>query len=63
MLRTPLTAIDPKTQHATLPVEIGRIDGNAFHTVSRIEQVAPDPYLSRYDRTTLFSGPRLKVVS
>ena len=57
------TAIDPKTQHATLPVEIGRIDGNAFQTVSRIEQVAPDPYLSRYDRTALFSGPRLKVVS
>ena len=28
-------AIDPQTQHATLPVEIGRIEGDGFETVSR----------------------------
>jgi branched-chain amino acid transport system substrate-binding protein len=56
------TSIDPQTQHATLPVEIGRIAGQAFETVSRIDAVAPDPYLSRYDRTGTFRRPRLKVV-
>lgn len=57
-------AIDPQTQHATLPVEIGRIAGpEGFETVSRGSGVAPDPYLSRYDRTELFGRPRLKVVS
>jgi ABC-type branched-subunit amino acid transport system substrate-binding protein len=56
------TVIDPQTQHTTLPVEIARVEGNAFRTVSRIEQVAPDPYLSRYDRTALFGRPRLRVV-
>ena len=57
------TAIDPQTQHATLPVEIGRIEGAAFRTVSRSTAVAPDPYLSRYDRAETFGRPRLKVVS
>ncbi|HET9534302.1 MAG TPA: transporter substrate-binding protein [Mesorhizobium sp.] len=57
------TVIDPQTQHATLPVEIGRIEGQGFRTVSRLEDVAPDPYLSRYDRATIFGRPRLKVVS
>jgi branched-chain amino acid transport system substrate-binding protein len=56
-------AIDPHTQHATLPVEIGRIDGDRFDVVSRTEAVAPDPYLSRYDRAETFGRPRLKVVS
>jgi len=56
-------AIDPQTQHATLPVEIGRIDGLDFRIVSRTENVAPDPYLSRYDRAEVFGRPRLKVVS
>ncbi len=56
------TAIDPQTQHATLPVVIGEIDGAGFRTVSRQEAVAPDPYLSRYDRATVFGRPRLKVV-
>ena len=62
---TPLgcIAIDPKTQHATLPVRIGRIEGGSFSTVSLAEQVAPDPYLSRYDRSETFGRPRLKVVS
>ncbi|MEW9838121.1 transporter substrate-binding protein [Mesorhizobium marinum] len=57
------TLIDPQTQHATLPVVIGQIGENGFETVSRIEGVAPDPYLSRYDRTEIFGRPRLKVVS
>lgn len=56
-------AIDPQTQHATLPVEIGRIDGDGFDVISRTEAVAPDPYLSRYDRAETFGRPRLKVVS
>ncbi len=57
------TSIDPRTQHATLPVEIGRIAGIGFEQVSRVDGVAPDPYLSRYDRTETFGRPRLKVVS
>ena len=57
-------AIDPRTQHATLPVEIGRIaSGSAFEVISRSEGVVPDPYLSRYDRAATFAHPRLKVVS
>jgi ABC-type branched-subunit amino acid transport system substrate-binding protein len=63
--RTPLgdIAIDPQTQHATLPVEIGRIEQAAFKAVSLTKGVAPDPYLSRYDRAEIFGRPRLKVVS
>jgi branched-chain amino acid transport system substrate-binding protein len=57
------TVIDPQTQHATLPVAIGRIGADCFETVSRAEAVSPDPYLSRYDRTEAFGRPRLKVVS
>lgn len=56
------TTIDPKTQHATLPVVIGEIDGAGFRAVSRAESVRPDPYLSRYDRTALLGAPRLRVV-
>jgi len=63
--RTPLgdIAIDPQTQHATLPVEIGRIEQAGFKTVSQAKSIAPDPYLSRYDRAETFGRPRLKVVS
>ena len=57
------TVIDPQTQHATLPVVIGKIADGGFETVSRVEGVAPDPYLSRYDRAELFGRPRLRVVS
>jgi ABC-type branched-subunit amino acid transport system substrate-binding protein len=57
------TIIDPQTQHATLPVVIGRIADGGFKTVSRTEGVAPDPYLSHYDRAEIFGRPRLKVVS
>ena len=62
---TPLgrISIDASTQHATLPVVIGRIGDGRFETVERIEAVAPDPYLSRYDRASVFGRPRLKVVS
>ncbi|WP_019173856.1 transporter substrate-binding protein [Pseudaminobacter salicylatoxidans] len=56
------TTIDPQTQHATLPVVIGEIDGMGFRTISRQEAVAPDPYLSRYDRARVFAQPRLRVV-
>lgn len=63
--RSPLgnIAIDPQTQHATLPVSIGRIEGTAFRSVSTLESVAPDPYLSRYDRNATFGRPGLRVVS
>lgn len=57
------TVVDPQTQHATLPVVIGQIGDDGFETVSRTEGVAPDPYLSRYDRAEIFGRPRLKVVS
>ncbi|MGO4561510.1 transporter substrate-binding protein [Rhizobiales bacterium 3FA27D7] len=56
-------SIDPQTQHATLPVEIGRIAGDGFEKVSITTAVAPDPYLSRYDRAKVFGGRKLKVVS
>lgn len=56
------TEIDPHTQHATLPVVIGQIEGNGFRQISRQETVAPDPYLSRYDRNVVFGRPRLKAV-
>lgn len=57
------TTLDVRTQHATLPVEIGRIAEGSFELVSRSEAVAPDPYLSRYDRGEIFGPPRLRVVS
>ena len=57
------TVIDPQTQHATLPEVIGQIGNDGFETVSRTDSVAPDPYLSRYDRAEIFGRPRLKVVS
>ena len=56
-------SIDPQTQHATLPVQIGRIEGTVFKTVTLAKGVAPDPYLSRYDRTETFGRQRLRVVS
>lgn len=63
--QTPLgkITVDPQTQHATLPVQIGCIEGTAFKTVSLTEGVAPDPYLSRYDRHATFGRPGLRVVS
>ena len=57
------TVIDTRTQHATLPVVIGEIDGDGFRIVSREREVAPDPYLSRYDRTAQFGASRLRVVA
>ena len=56
------TEIDPQTQHATMPVVIGQIEGTGFRQISRQEAVAPDPYLSRYDRSIVFGRPRLKAV-
>lgn len=56
------TSIDTQTQHASLPVVIGQIDGEGFRIVSRQDDVAPDPYMSRYDRAALFGRPQLRVV-
>ncbi|RVB57037.1 transporter substrate-binding protein, partial [Mesorhizobium sp. M7A.F.Ca.CA.001.06.1.1] len=56
-------AIDAHSQHATLPVIIGRIADGFFEVVSREDEVAPDPYLSRYDPAKTFGRPRLRVVS
>lgn len=56
------TSIDTHTQHASLPVIIGEIDGEGFRVVSRQEDLAPDPYMSRYDRNTLLGKPQLRVV-
>ena len=56
------TAIDTRTQHASLPVVIGEITGSGFAVVSRQENVGPDPYLSRYDRDALLGMPRLRAV-
>lgn len=56
------TSIDMNTQHASLPVIIGEIEGNGFRVVSRQEEVAPDPYMSRYDRNTFFGKPPLRIV-
>ena len=56
------TAIDTRTQHATLPVCIGQIEGRGFRVISRQQEVTPDPYLSRYDRNAQFGQPRLRVV-
>ncbi|MBZ9921949.1 transporter substrate-binding protein, partial [Mesorhizobium sp. BR1-1-7] len=56
-------AIDAHSQHATLPVIIGRIADGFFEVVSRQHEVAADPYLSRYDPAKTFGRPRLRVVS
>ncbi|MCW4113828.1 transporter substrate-binding protein [Aurantimonas sp. MSK8Z-1] len=56
-------AIDPQTQHASLPVRIGRIRGAGFEVLQVSEApVAPDPYLSRYDPHALVTRPALRVV-
>jgi branched-chain amino acid transport system substrate-binding protein len=41
---------------------IGEIEGAVFRIISREGEVAPDPYLSRYDRNAQFCKPRLRVV-
>lgn len=51
-------AIEPRTQHAHLPVKIGRIAGAGFEIVEESRTtVAPDPYLSRYDPPAVFRPP------
>ena len=60
------SATSPSTRRPSTPpcrCRSARIEGAAFRTVSRSEGVAPDPYLSRYDRAETFGRPRLKVVS
>ena len=59
-------ATSPSTRRPSTPPcrsQIGRIERAAFRTVSLTKGVAPDPYLSRYDRAEIFGRPRLKVVS
>ncbi|MEX6507586.1 transporter substrate-binding protein [Jiella sp. M17.18] len=57
-------AIDPQTQHASLPVKIGRVRGGRFEIVESSEgRVDPDPYLSRYDPVRVFGRPNLRAVS
>ena len=56
-------AIDRQTQHASLPVRIGRIRGSGFDILeSSPDLVAPDPYLSRYDPARTFPRQPLRVV-
>ncbi|WP_206455946.1 transporter substrate-binding protein [Aurantimonas marina] len=57
-------AIDPQTQHASLPVKIGRVAGQAFEVVEEVaKRIDPDPYLSRYDPLATFGRPNLRAVS
>lgn len=55
--------LDPTTHHTSLPVVIGRIAGNDVDMLEVTHDVAPDPYLSRYDRVKTFGRPALRVVS
>jgi len=56
--------IDSQTQHAHLPVLIGRIEGNRFRPIWQSDgALAPDPYLSRYDSRLAQTRPPLRVVS
>ena len=55
--------VDPRTQHLSLPVVIGRVNGTEVDALDVTQSVAPDPYLSRYDRAGVFGRPALRVVS
>jgi branched-chain amino acid transport system substrate-binding protein len=53
-------AIDPETNHASLPFHLGRINGaNGFDVIASRPPIAADPYLTRRDG----AAPRLRVVS
>ncbi|MGN6551687.1 MAG: transporter substrate-binding protein [Pararhizobium sp.] len=63
---TPLgrIAIDARTRHSRLPVKIAEIAAGRFRVVEELgDEVAPDPYLSRYDPYTAFGRAGLRVVS
>ncbi|MBC8129395.1 MAG: transporter substrate-binding protein [Rhizobiaceae bacterium] len=56
-------AIDRQTQHASLPVRLGRIRGKGFEILEASSHlVPPDPYLSRYDPKAVFPRLPLRVV-
>lgn len=56
-------SIDRQTQHASLPVRLGRIRAGGFDILeSSPALVAPDPYLSRYDPALAFPRASLRVV-
>ena len=62
---TPLGAItvDPATQHASLPVKIGRVKNRRFEIVETSDGlVDADPYLSHYDPVSVVRRPKLRVV-
>ncbi len=50
-------AIDARTQHATLPVEIGRVRDGGFEIVTREEAVAPTPICHATTATRRSDGP------
>ncbi|RIY02485.1 N-acetylmuramoyl-L-alanine amidase [Aureimonas flava] len=50
--------IDARTQHAELPMTIGRIRGSGFEVLeTSAGGVEPDPYLSHYDPVATFRPP------
>lgn len=53
-------AIDPATQHATLPALVARVEGGAFRVMERQEARPPDPYLARRPS---FASARLRAVA
>jgi branched-chain amino acid transport system substrate-binding protein len=56
-------ALDPRTQHAVLPVIIAQVTDGVFRTLARWEDVAPDPYLSGRESHPTSARPLLRVVS
>ncbi len=56
-------SVDPRTQHMALPVVIGRVSGTEVEALEITKSVAPDPYLSRYDRGLTFGRQPLRIVS
>lgn len=55
-------AIDPVTNHATLPVHLGRIEGAGFGIVASRQAIVADPYLAR-ERPARGQAGHLRVVS
>jgi branched-chain amino acid transport system substrate-binding protein len=56
-------AIDPVTNHATLPVQLGRIAGTGFELVASRQSIVADPYLARERPARGQGGQHLRVVS
>jgi branched-chain amino acid transport system substrate-binding protein len=56
-------AIDPVTNHATLPVHLARIGGAGFGIVASRQAIVADPYLARERPARGPGGQHLRVVS